>query len=270
MARNRSLWVNVRNPVCGASCVEFFLCGAVEAVRNLWQDGMRVGGCNLRRALGFFWSVADAFWVNSESVVAPSLQLAKGLFNDKKQLLCKRMNRNRIGGRQQYLRPSAIESLDNDLRRKGPMLAGSSLLFSPSIVSPAWLLYRDSGCEVGERRDVVAGNECLLSPGRRRSGTTCEPLPSESTPSGSNKMRGRGLCPQCRSCVQAGFGNMDQSSSDFLKTTRRPCPGPVLLLCKSEVVAMPPESLCNMESEENTRNSEKQIQTQDKTKTTYT
>jgi hypothetical protein len=46
---------------------------------------------------------------------------------------------------------------------------------------------------------------------------------------------------------------MDQSSTDFLKTTR----GPVVLLCKPEPVAMLPDSLCRMESKGKTRETQK-------------
>jgi hypothetical protein len=46
---------------------------------------------------------------------------------------------------------------------------------------------------------------------------------------------------------------MDQSSTDFLKTTR----GPVLLLGKPETVAMLPDSLCRMESKNKTRKTQK-------------
>ena len=61
------------------------------------------------------------------------------------------------------------------------------------------------------------------------------------------------MWPQCRSCVQAGFGNMDQSSTDFLKTTR----GPVLLLSNPEAVAMLSDSLCKRESKNKTRETQK-------------
>jgi hypothetical protein len=46
---------------------------------------------------------------------------------------------------------------------------------------------------------------------------------------------------------------MDQSSTDFLKTTR----GPVLFLCNPEPVAMLPDSLCRMESKGKTRETQK-------------
>jgi hypothetical protein len=82
VARNRSFWIKIANPICGASCVEFLLCGrdGQKTRDSIWQDDVRGGGCNLRRARRFFFSVAevaDAVGGNSESAVAPSLQLAQ-------------------------------------------------------------------------------------------------------------------------------------------------------------------------------------------------